>query len=277
MDNLKEERVPTLPMVTCIIPCHNHERWVTGAIESVAIQDYPNKQVCVIDDGSRDFSRSIILELMKDVKKQSVQNFSFSLNSSKINNYKENENLFFGKVPNTNIDIMLEVWDDAKGPSFARNRGIALSRDFTDLYAFLDSDDIYEQGKLTKSVQIWMTAPDIIGGVYSDYDTVNSEGIRHREYKIPYSRESLLRDCIINCDSLVSKAAIDAVGGFDETLRVCEDYDLWMRVSEKFILAHIPESLVTIRIGEHSSTDTVAKATWDGCYQRVFQKMMERK
>ncbi len=75
---------------------------------------------------------------------------------------------------------------------------------------------------------------------------------------------------------MVSKAAIEQCGKFDESLRVCEDYDLWVRVTEKFIAVHIPEVLVIKRVGDHSSTAQVKNEIWQSCYRRVFDKTRER-
>lgn len=53
-------RSNTHPSVAVIIPCYNAERWVRRAIQSALDQDYPNLEVIVIDDGSRDSSLDVI-------------------------------------------------------------------------------------------------------------------------------------------------------------------------------------------------------------------------
>ena len=58
-----------------------------------------------------------------------------------------------------------------------------------------------------------------------------------REFKEPFSRKRLVRECIVHSGSLVSAKALEDVleetGYYDEEMRTCEDYDLWMRISEK--------------------------------------------
>ena len=48
------------PSISVIIPCWNAEKWIARAIQSVLDQDYPNKEIIVIDDGSTDGSLEII-------------------------------------------------------------------------------------------------------------------------------------------------------------------------------------------------------------------------
>lgn len=244
-----------LPHVAAVIPCHNHRQWVVDAMASIASQDYENKRIVVVDDGSTDGSLDVVL-------------------SSLIRPNLVHPGEWHGFFMNTIVHVLRN--EVAAGPSAARNRGIKYAWDAADIFAFLDSDDMYAPEKLSRSVKPFLDHPDEIGVVYSDYSTLRPDGLRVREYKEPYSRKRLLQECIVNCDSLVSKTALAACGLFDATLRVVEDFDLWLRVSERFIFYHLPEDLVTIRVGEHSSTSKVAQATWAECYQKVMQKARER-
>lgn len=247
-----------LPMVTVVIPCHNHRQWVNDAIDSVAMQDYPRKQVVVVDDGSSDDSAACVLKRLYKPK-------------------RDQNNVYVGKLLHAGLNVMLASYRPAGGPSAARNGGIKLAWNFTDLVGFLDSDDLYKQGKLSMSVAKWLEDPERVGVVYSDYDTLSvTTGLTLRQYKEPFSRGRLTQECIINCDSIVSKKALEVCGFFDEKLRVCEDFDLWMRITEQFVAIHIPESLITIRVGDHSSTSTVQKDTWEANYRRVFEKAQAR-
>jgi len=249
----------SVPLVTAVIPCHNHRLWVNDAVDSIARQDYPAKRIVVVDDGSKDDSFDVVARRL--YKPRPLGNDGRGV---------------VGKLLNTMVDIMVIRHEVAKGPSAARNFGMRAGWENTSVFAFLDSDDLYEPGKISRSMTKFVDAPDHIGVVYSDFDTLNPSGLRIRQYKPGFSRELLLRECIVNCDSLVSRKAIEAVGGFDEELRVAEDYDLWLRISEKFVISHLAEPLVVVRVGEHSSTSTVAKKTWEACWARVMQKVRER-
>lgn len=244
--------------VTAVIPCHNHAKWVSDAITSVATQDYQEKRIVVVDDGSKDGSSDVVYRMLRNAKPIESPDAS---------------RRWIGTLRDGGVELLLAKYEQASGPSAARNRGMEAFYDDTDIFALLDSDDIYEPGKISKSVEVFN---EHIGVVYSDYDTLHPNGVRIREYKEPYSRRRLMADCIVNCDSLVSKKAIEFTNGFDETLRVCEDYDHWLRISERLLLFHIPESLVTIRAGDHSSTATVNQEVWSRCYARVFEKVKQR-
>lgn len=253
------------PIVTTVIPLHNHDKWVIDSITSVASQDYnPSaSRIVVVDDGSKDNS----LDAVKSI-----------LEAGTVKKIHESNGFvqWYGKVKRYDTPLILAHFDDGHGPSFARNVGMKISWEGTDIFAFLDSDDMYCQGKISKSVEKFVTYPKI-AVVYSDYDTLNSNGLHLRQYKEPYSRKRLLEECIVNCDSLISKESIEKVGMFDESMRVCEDYQLWVRLSEHYMMMHIPESLVTIRVGEHSSSNQISKEVWNECYRKVFQGTKKEK
>jgi glycosyltransferase involved in cell wall biosynthesis len=249
-----------LPLVTAIIPVHNHENWVANAVESIRTQTYEKKRLIVVDDGSTDESLKNVLSLM------TIRGEEQSPDGLRT---------WYGQYGE--LETLVASLPKAYGPAFARNAGAKIGLEGTDIYAFLDSDDTYEQEKVSMSVAAFMTAPNNIGVVYSDFSTFNPEtGISVRQYKEPYSRKRLVSECIINCDSLVSKSAFVHCGGFDNELRVCEDYDLWLRLTENFVAVHIAEDLVRIRVGSHSSTANVPSETWNKNMARVMQKTRER-
>lgn len=219
------------PRVTVIIPCYNRARWVGQAVTSALSQDYPCR-VVVIDDGSSDGSADAV-----------------------------------PKRPEVTV-LRLET---PHGPSFARNHGIRDTFGTTEVFAFLDSDDFYRPGKISKSVA---KLADGVAVVYSDYDTLREDGLLQREWKEPFSRARLFRECVVSSHALVTKRALEVCGFFDEDLRVCEDYDLWLRLSNKFAVEHIPESLVTMRVGSHDSTATVKKEVWEASWRRVREKWL---
>lgn len=243
------------PLITCVIPCYNHEKWVSQAINSIIKQNYPNKRLIIINDASTDNSWNEILK---------------NINNKKIIN-QEKPVIYHGDIQG--VSILAVNFEENIGRSAARNYGIRAGIQDTDLFGFLDSDDYYEQGKLEKSVNTWLINPESIGVVYSDYTTLNiHDGSTQRQWKEPFNLNRLYEECIVNNDSLISKQAILNCGDYDQELEVCEDYDLWFRISKKYLIYHIPESLITVRVGKHSSTDTVSKSTWEKCYKRVMEK-----
>jgi glycosyltransferase involved in cell wall biosynthesis len=222
--------------------------------------------VVVVNDGSTDNSRAAVLGGL-------VQHHPLKLPLSTPPG--ESVLGFWKRLP-----VLYLGYLHARGPSFARNRGLEVGRIFpdfdSDIVAFLDSDDIYEFGKIAQSASLLRQYEGEVGVVYSDYDTIRPDGLRIRHFKEPFSRRRLLQECIVNCDSLVLRSALEKVNGFDEELRVCEDYDLWLRISEHYAIMHVAHSLVTIRVGPHSSTTKVRSEIWQRCWQRVAEKTNQR-
>lgn len=245
--------------VCAVVPTHNHKWCVDDAIRTIINQSYPLASLVIVDDGSADCTAEHL-----------IGGWGFQ----KIKEGLYARRLLQGcdpKYRGHELTICLKVNESPTGPGQARNLGASLSKEFNPhLFAFLDSDDMYAEDKVEKSVEAWQTAPQSIGVIYSDYETVNPDRIHTREYKEPYSQDRLLRECIINCDSLVSAEAFEWAGGFP-SIRTCEDYSLWLKLSRKYLAYHIPEALVTIRVGGHSSSATVPSETWQVCYREAFK------
>lgn len=214
------------------------------ALKSVSEQTYHVDNIIVIDDASTDNSFDIVEKWSKQKEKE----HSITLLRNK----------------------------ERQGPSYTRNLGIQAAWTYTDVFALLDSDDYYWPKKVEKSVEYFKKHSEI-GMVYSDYETLSvTTGQIQRQYKEPFSRQRLLKECLPNNDSLITKKAFEMAGLYDVEQRVAEDLDLWFRISEKLIIVHIPECLITIRVGRHSATDSVAKERWERDYRRVFEKARMR-
>lgn len=245
----------SVPNIVGVIPLHDHERWISSALLSMAGQSYRPCHVFVVDDGSTDNSAREVFALM-DCHPIEEMISGLRVTHSEVRG----------------VPVSLVQIPSATGPANARNIGIKMGWQMADAFAFLDSDDIYQPTKIEKSVQEWLRAPQEIGLVYSDYTTVNPEGKRSRQYKQVYDQKTLLRDCIVNCDSLVSKTALESVGGgFPSHLRVCEDYGLWLALARRFVFLHVADSLVDIRVGGHSASAQVPRERWNQDYRAAFE------
>ena len=89
-----------------------------------------------------------------------------------------------------------------------------------------------------------------------------------------------MQECIIHSGSLINSEALIAVkeetGYYDRTMRVCEDYDLWMRITERYLAMHVPESLTLVRVTGDNSSSAVKQKTWEKNWQRVMEKAQQR-
>ena len=253
------------PRVTVMIPNHNDEQYIQKAIDSALNQDYSGPlRVCVVDDGSSDDSWKLIESLFENIDSiERIKDFSV------ISGIRKHREIVAIKRP------------DAGGPSAARNTGIDFTLDDTDIYAMLDSDDEFYKKKVRRCVDIFMKDSGSVGVVYGDYDTYNtSTGIKIREFKEPFSRRRLVNECIIHSGSVVSKEALvetkEDTGYYDENMRTCEDYDLWMRISEAFMIVHIPEAMTLVRVTGSNSSFIIDSETWQKNWQRVMEKFYRR-
>lgn len=250
-----------LPTVTVVIPNHNYAQWLPQAIETVAFQDYPIKNLIVVDDGSTDNSVETVKGLLTDCKSVPLDAQNFEVWSGH----------------HSGLPINLICSKDPKGPSYARNVAIRANWSSTHIFGFLDADDYWKQGKMSKSVMKFLEHPENVGVVYTDNDTLNRDtGLMIREYREPYGKQRLLQHNMVHSGSFVSRLAFEKVGLYDEEMRVAEDYDLWIRISEHMLISHIPESLVVAGVHSNNTTGAINMSIWQQNWQRIAQKMQAR-
>lgn len=231
------------PIVTVVIPCHNHADMLGFAIDSVVCQDYRPIQIIVVDDGSSDNPKAVIDE-----------------------------------KSDCDVSIKLLRNETAKGPSAARNMAIQDGWDKSDVFMMLDADDLYLPNKISKSVNKFLERPDLIGIVYSDAIIKNiNTNTEIYEFRKPFDRELLEMECIISNTPLVTKAALSRSGGYDETMRTCEDWDLWLRITESFVAIHIPEALHVYNVTGRNSSDVVSKEVWNENWSKIAQRIRQRR
>lgn len=240
-----------LPVVSVIICNYNYGQWINGAVKSAASQDYPAKQIIIADDASSDDS----FEVVNAICDGGMRIESDDDEKTILSNYINNVELTYIKIKKNG------------GPSRARNIAIKHAWDSSHMFAILDADDAFIQGKISRCVAKIIESPDSVGAVYTDYVHLSHDNIFSYESKEPYSRERLVQDCIVHSGCVISKLALAKVGLYNENLRTCEDYNLWLRISNYFIIVHIPEFLHIVRIGQHQSSHTVDLERWQRDYQ----------
>lgn len=166
------------------------------------------------------------------------------------------------------------------GPSLARNIGIAETFNDFDYFQILDADDEMLPNKVERLLAAIKANPDEIGVAYGDYYICDETGLMKMEFKRPFSRTRLERECIVHSGALISKKALQLAhedGNFyDPVMRVAEDYDLWMRISEKMMIVHVPEFLTLVGNHSRNSSNTVNTGVWNQCLNRLHQKRLKR-
>jgi glycosyltransferase involved in cell wall biosynthesis len=249
--------------VGIIIPCYNHGKYIQQALDSIILQDYPHDliRVCIVDDCSTDDSVQEILALINPL-------------ADPIFN---TEYMVWSTGEYYDIQVILAKHKVNRKQAAARNLAINLLLDNVDTFCQLDADDLYLPGKLSKSVALYEKYSEWTGLVYSDaiiHDLRDNTYVR--EFREPYSYIRLQQENIISNAPLIAKKALLDVGLYDEELPPCEDWDLWLRIAEQFVIFHIPEALQQYTVTGQNCTFTVPVTHWQQQWSRIQQKIKER-
>lgn len=136
------------------------------------------------------------------------------------------------------------------GPAAARNRGAAEAK--ADLIAFLDSDDEWLPTKLERFLAAIASNP-ATPIWYGPMSPIDDEGRpvpgRTKPCHAGRITRQLFESSFVHVPTVVIRRDLfETFGGFNPQLRVCEDYDLWLRISTKHEFGLIPEPLALRRL-----------------------------
>ena len=199
--------------ISVVIPCFNRKNTLSRSIDSVINQTYKPFEIIVVDDGSTDGTRDFILNSYPNIR------------------------YFF---------------QPKKGVSSARNKGIRESS--SNWIAFLDSDDEWLPQKLEKQKNQLEKHSGIFISHTNEIWIRNGVRVnqmkKHQKYG-GYIFDKCLDICRMSPSSvLIHIRVLEDIGVFDEKLQVCEDYDLWLRISSKYSVLFEKELLI-IKYGGH--------------------------
>tara|TARA_B100000945_G_scaffold317419_1_gene320264 strand:- start:1223 stop:2053 length:831 start_codon:yes stop_codon:yes gene_type:complete len=212
-----------MPHVTVILPTYNRAKWLKKSIESVLSQKFQDFELIVVDDASNDSTRKVLESY-----------------SGKIKSFYLTENV---------------------GVSAARNTAILQSD--SKWIAFLDSDDFWHNEKLDKQIKQTKLFPQC--KIHFTDEIWIRNGIRvnpknkHQKRDGWIFKPSLALCLMAPSTVMLRRELLERHGMFDETLPVCEDYDLWLRLTAYHPVALLNEKLMT-RQGGH--TDQLSKKLW---------------
>jgi glycosyltransferase involved in cell wall biosynthesis len=195
-------------LISVVIPVFNRERFIKRAIDSVLAQTLREFELIVVDDGSNDNTPLILKSYEDKIKVITTEN---------------------------------------RGVSHARNRGIEASKG--SWVAFLDSDDEWHKDKLKLQREFHRKNGDILFSHTLERWIRDSKEIKQKKvHKKPsgYCFLENLPFCKIAPSTvMMHRGLFERVGMFDESLEVCEDYDLWLRVTKEFEVGLVEEVLTT--------------------------------
>ena len=208
--------------VSVIIPTYNRLQFLPRALDSVLSQTFTVNEIVVVDDGSTDKTIETLKPAYKRVR--------------------------FLKQPN-------------QGVSVARNTGINAAKH--NWIAFLDSDDQWVTDKIEKQIKYLSQNPDLNACQTGEKWIRNGNQVTPPRYLDKSSQglfERSLERCII-CPSsvMLNHSVFQTVGLFDPALKICEDYDFWLRLLLTEQIGLIDEPLVE-KYGGHK--DQLSNSTW---------------
>lgn len=207
-----------MPLISAIIPARDAGATLVQTLESLRAQTETDWEAIIIDDGSTDATAAIIAD------------------------YAARESRF------------ITLTGPARGVAAARNAGIAAARG--KWLHFLDADD-WLTPKFYRKMLKALARRAGVGIGYCNYHRVYPQGLAP-PLALPQPAkdafEEFARNNMVSPNGiLVDREMVLAVGGFDETLTVCEDWDLWQRVSRLHPhWVHVDEYLVYYRLNRDS-------------------------
>jgi alpha-1,3-rhamnosyltransferase len=214
----------SFPLVTVVGLCYNHSRYVIETLESIRQQTYPNLEVILIDDCSKDDSTEVVEKWLKE----NQLNWKF---------IKHGSNQGVTKSLNESLDL-------AKGK----------------YYKAVASDDVLLPEFITTMVSHFEELNDEYALIYSDVLTMNDQSevfgqtpFAERgwdaEEKVPSGKlfDQLAGLCFIPALGTFMRTKAMREIKFDEGLMV-EDWDMWLQLSKQNLIKGILPALAKYRI-----------------------------
>ncbi len=223
-----------MPTVSVIIHTYNNERFIAETVESVLNQTYKDYEIVVVDDGSVDGTRDALIPYMQKI----------------MYHYKENG-----------------------GIASAKNAGIGLSQ--AEFVAFLDHDDLWAPDKLQLQMECFNENPQV-GLVYAKYTSFRDGKELRTKPEKGYSgwifKELLSKSFIQTSTVVVKRECLDAVGPYDESFSLGDEYDMFLRIARKFQCGFIDKGLTRYRV--HDTNASKNGFLFDnenlGVYKKVY-------
>jgi glycosyltransferase involved in cell wall biosynthesis len=228
------------PLVSVVVPCYNHEKYIEQCVMSIVNQTYPNIELIVIDDGSSDGSCRILEQL--------AGRYGFTF------------------ISQQNIGLAATLNKGVK--NYAKGKYIGC----------VASDDYWKEDKIEKQVA-FLKGKDDFAFVFSRASIVDNNGkiLKDIPENKPTICEfySLLRGNFIPALTvLIKRDAFLAAGGYDETLYI-EDWDMWLRLADKHPFGFIDESLAFYRL--HGSNMSSKAFKMLKAEQQILRKWQHKK
>jgi cellulose synthase/poly-beta-1,6-N-acetylglucosamine synthase-like glycosyltransferase len=211
------------PRVTVLLPVYDAARHLDEAIESILAQTWRDLELLAVDDGSRDDS----VERLE----------AHARRDSRVRIVRRSH----------------------EGVTATLNAGLALARG--DLVARMDADDVALPRRLEFQVAMLDREPEIVC-VGCAYEVIDEKGRRISVVRPPCSPAEVEaaalegRSPIIHSGALFRRDRVLSIGGYDASVPVAQDYDLWLRLMDGSKLANLPDVALRVRYTPQSVSGT---------------------
>lgn len=212
-----------MPRVSVLLTCYNHIRYLPSCWEALRNQTFRDFEVIAVDDGSHDGTREWLRENAGDA------------------------NLIFNE---SNL-----------GTYGSLNRALAKAQG--EFVAILNDDDLWAAQKLARQVEMFESHPEI-GLVHTDGGFIDGQGnaIEGSPLGFDFPRTEtgnvvmalLHANKIIASAAMVRRSCFEEVGGFNEAYFGSGDWEMWLRIAERWPIGYVDEPLTFYRVhGENAS------------------------
>lgn len=222
--------------ISVVVPTFNRAHTLKRCLDSIFGQTLKPYEVIVVDDGSTDNTSEILKKYSATIIKT-----------------------------------------ENRGVSAARN--LAVKESSGEWIALLDSDDEWLPNRLQDQQNLLKLFPDLklIHGEeiwVRNGKRVNQKKIHKKSGGYIY-QNCLPLCCISPSASLIKKETYDEFGGFDEDFPVCEDYDLWLKITAKYEVGYVEEPLI-IKYGGHEDQLSRKYFAMDLWRIRAMDRMLKK-
>jgi glycosyltransferase involved in cell wall biosynthesis len=211
--------VDNQPLVSIIVPVRDGEAFIGDTLESALGQSYRNTEVIVVDDGSRDRTRAVVDQWV---------------------------------ARDSRVRVLAQP---NRGVAAARNRALAAARG--EFVAPLDADDLWDPTKIERQTRRMIDAGDGTGLVYCWWISIDPVG-SFLDCSPQWRFEGAGADVMLQVNytgngsvPLYRRRCLEQVGGYDEMLsggaEGCDDWDIALKVAERWSVAVVPSALVAYR------------------------------
>ena len=208
------------PLVSIVIPAYNADGFIAKTLNSAIAQTYQNLEILVIDDGSRDRTVKVVEAI--------------AISDSRIKLFRQ---------PNG-------------GVAAARNLGIRVAKG--EFIAPIDADDLWHPKAVEKLVGKFKKSSNKTGVVYAWSVDIDEQGEATGNFHAAVIDGDVYKTLICHnflgnaSSTLIRTACFDQIGGYSTQLKAkgaqgCEDWDLYLRLAERFDFAVVPEFLIGYR------------------------------